>query len=133
MHPALYKGACLILYAVLGVVITIGVAVSCTPVHKHEVPATLEQAAKEAGKAIDEANALIAACANTIAAGVTDGTLSKPDAQSALDKLKGYAARVDQAKALLGAGKSMESLSQAELLNTLLLALHKELTKARPR
>ena len=86
----------------------------------------LPQAAQTAQKAINEANVALAAAANVLTQQVTDGILTKQEAQAYLDRLKGYAKQVDGSKELLAKGLILDAKKEAELVAKLIIALHRE-------
>ena len=119
------------LAAVLGsLTIALG---GCTLFQPAEIPVSqkLSAQAQTAQKAINEANVTMAAAANVIAQNVTEGIMTKPEAQSALDKLKDYARKVDAAQVLLNGGNILDAKNQAELLASLILTLHREVVARR--
>lgn len=75
--------------------------------------------------AINEANVTLTAVANVIAQNVKDGIFTKDEAQKYLDQVKDLARKVDTAQALIRAGDP-KGAEQAELLRTLIVALHRE-------
>lgn len=83
-------------------------------------------------RTINEANATLAAIASVIAQNVTDGTMAKTDAQSALTRVKEYASYADQAQKLLDNGVVLDAKSRAEFAHGLISSLHKQIAaKAR--
>lgn len=119
--------AALILYAVLAVPITIGLAVSCTPLAPLKAPTNLTEAQATAQGLINEANVLLTACANVIASGVKEGTMPKDQAQKHLDKVREFSAKVDEAQALLRSGNEAAAMDRAQLVRSLILELHRAL------
>lgn len=116
------------------IALALAVAVpGCTLFQPAPIPvsATLSPAAQSVQKALNEANVTLAAAANVVAQNVTEGILSKPDGQAYVAKLKELAQKVDQAKALLDKGLVLDAKNQAELLSSLIIALHKEVASRR--
>jgi len=103
----------------------------CALVAPADIPvsAKLSPAAQTVQKAINEANIALTATANVIAQNVLEGIMTKPEAQSALDKVKDYGKKVDAAQVMLNTGDVLNAKTQAELLSSLILALHREVAK----
>ncbi len=78
---------------------------------------------------INEANILLNSTAQVIRDNVRAGTMTRVEAQKALDKVKKYSKTVDEASALLISGKEGEAFNKAKLVSGLVAALHKELSK----
>jgi len=103
----------------------------CALVAPADIPvsAKLSPAAQTVQKAINEANIALTATANVIAQNVLEGIMTKPEAQSALDKVKDYGKKVDAAQVMLNTGDVLNAKTQAELLSSLILTLHREVAK----
>lgn len=104
---------------------------SCALFAPAEIPVSqqLSVQAQAAQKSINEANVALASAANVIAQNVTDGIMTKPEAQAMLDKVKDYAKKVDAAQTLLNSGDILSAKNQADLIKSAILALHKEVAK----
>ena len=112
-------------------VLSLGLVLSgCSMVAPATVPVSqsLSPAAQSVQKALNEANITIAAAANVVAQYVADGILTKPEAQKYVAELKGYAAQADKAQKMLDSGDVVNAKNQAELLNRLIVALHREVS-----
>lgn len=105
--------------------------VSCSTLQPFKVPTNLTETQATAQQLINEANVTLAAISNVIGQNVTDGTMTKAEAQTALDDVKRYAAQVDDAQALLRAGSPLAA-DRAKLVHSLILTFHKQIAaKAR--
>ena len=111
--------------------LTIALGGGCALVAPADIPVSekLSPAAQTVQKAINEANITLTATANVIAQNVLEGIMTKPEAQSALDKVKDYAKKVDAAQVMLNTGDVLNAKNQAELLSSLILTLHREVAK----
>src|SRR5574342_484404 len=100
----------------------------CTLFQPADIPVSqsLSPQAAAAQKAINEANVALAATANVIVENVASGILTKPETQSYVAKLRDFASKVDAAQVLLNGGKVIDAKNQAELLKSLIIALHRE-------
>lgn len=94
-----------------------------------EKPTAEAAAVQNARTAIDEANAALTALNTVIAQNAVDGVWTKAQAQSYLDKSKGYGKQADQARALLRAGDPLKAENQAKLLRQAILVLHREIAQ----
>lgn len=104
----------------------------CTTLGTTGVDTQQSVTVQQVQRTINEANATLAAIASVIAQNVTDGTMAKPDAQSALTKVKEYASYADQAQKLLDDGVVLDAKSRAEFAHGLISSLHKQVAaKAR--
>lgn len=119
-------------YFLVALTLALGLALSgCSVFTKPgEIPVSekLSAPAQVAQTAINEANVLLAAVAKVIAQNAKDGISTKEEAQKLLDKVRKYSADVDKAKKLLDAGDIMSAKTQAELVNKLIVSLHREVT-----
>lgn len=88
-------------------------------------PATLQTAMEKAQAAINEANTLLAAAAVTVEQNTKAGILTRAEAQAYVAKLRELARKVDEAQAALRLG----DVTQAGIVNKLVLALHAEIAK----
>lgn len=107
---------------------------ACTLFQPADIPVSqsLSSQAQTAQKAINEANVTLTATASVIAQNVSEGIYTKPEAQSYLNKVKDLAKKVDAAQVLLHGGNILDAKNQAELLASLIVTLHREVTsKAR--
>jgi hypothetical protein len=83
---------------------------------------------------INEGNVTLTATANVIAQNVQEGVMTREEAQSALDRVRTYAKRLDAAQALLDTGDLRNAATQAKLLSSLIIALQREVAaKARKK
>lgn len=104
----------------------------CSTLGTTGVSSTLSPQAQLAQGAINETNVTLAATANVIAQNLSDGTMTKDEAQVALNQVKDYATKADDAQNLLDKGLVLDAKSQAELVRGLISALHKQVAaKAR--
>lgn len=91
-----------------------------------------QTAAQQAQGVINESNVTLTAAANVIAQNALDGTMTKQEAQSALDQVRELVRQVDLAQALLNSGAVLDAKTKADVVNRLVLALHKQVAaKAR--
>jgi polyhydroxyalkanoate synthesis regulator phasin len=82
-------------------------------------------------EAINEANITLTATATVIGQNVKDGIFTKDEAQRYVDKVRELGGQLDQAQALVKSGMP-DAKSRAELVRSLILALHREVaTRAR--
>ena len=123
------------LLAVLLLAFTVGcgtVGGLTRPVH---APTTIEneapmaKALRLAHIAIDEANAALTALNVTIGNNAAAGVWTKDQAQGYLDLSKMYGAKVDAAREALRLGNVADATSQAELVKTFILMLHKKVAE----
>jgi hypothetical protein len=88
--------------------------------------------AQQAQGLINEGNATLSAVANVIAQNVVDGTMTAPEAQSALDHVRELSRQIDSAQSLLNSGAALDAKAKADIAHRLVLALHKQVAaKAR--
>lgn len=82
-------------------------------------------APKTPQEAINEANVTLTATANVIAQNVKDGIYTKDEGNRYLGKVRELADKVDAAQKLVNAGLP-DAAKQAEIVRSLILALHRE-------
>lgn len=88
--------------------------------------------AQAAQHAVNEGYVLLTASYNVVADNVGSGVMTKDEGRGYIEKLDGFKAKLDAAHDLLKGGKALEARDKAELLRSLILALHKEVAaKAR--
>jgi soluble cytochrome b562 len=79
-------------------------------------------------QAINEANITLTAAANVIAQNVNDKVFTREEGQKYIDKVRELAGKVDQAQKLVDAGLP-DAAKQAEIVRTLIIALHREVAQ----
>ena len=117
----------LIVLAMLGM--TGCAALQPTPIADLKMPSTLSEAGKTAQGAINEANVALTAAYNVVAANLADKTMSVTDGTKYLASLDEYAKKLDAAQDALNLGNVADANTQAQAINALILALHKQLMK----
>jgi soluble cytochrome b562 len=80
---------------------------------------------KSPQEAINEANVTLTATASVIAQNVKDKIYTKEEGQKYIAKVRELAGKVDDAQKLVSAGLP-DAAKQAEIVRSLILALHKE-------
>lgn len=118
-----------IIAAIAAVVVLAACGAMFTPPGKVPVSEKLSPAAQTAQTAINEANILLIAAANVLGQQLTDGIVSKPEAQLQLNQIREFAARVDRAQQMLDTGDVLGAQNQAELAQRLLIVLHREIAQ----
>lgn len=104
----------------------------CTTLGTTGVSSALSPEAQLAQRAINETNVTLAAAANVIAQNLSDGVMTRAEAQEALNQVKEYAIKADDAQKLLDTGFVLDAKNQAELVKGLISTLHKQVAaKAR--
>lgn len=120
------------LLAVLALVFALGGCVSTAPL---QTPAVIEnespaaKALRLAHVAVNEANAALTALNNVIGSNAEAGVWTKAQAQGYLDQSKEYGKKVDGARAALRLGNLTEARSQAELVKSMILLLHRKVAE----
>jgi hypothetical protein len=85
-------------------------------------------APKTPQEAINEANVTLTATANVIAQNVKDGIYTKDEGNRYLGKVRELADKVDAAQKLVNSGLP-DAKQQAEIVRSLVLALHREVAQ----
>lgn len=99
------------------------------PMEPIAVPEHLSEVGKEAQKLINEANVALIAAYDVVREKRRDRLISKMDALKHLDTLDDYSGKVDNAQEALDLGNDTAAKGKAELLKTLIAALHKQVAE----
>ncbi len=90
--------------------------------------ATVE-APKTPQQAIDQTNVVLVAAAIQVRDNLAAKIMTKPEAQSALTRVKELAVMTDEAQRLLDKGLAIEAQDKVKLVNTLLTSLQREIAQ----
>lgn len=95
-----------------------------------ENESTEAKALRLAHVAVNEASAALTALNNVIGSNAESGVWTKAQAQSYLDTSKEYGKQVYRARVLLSMGNPLEARTQAELVKSMIMILHKKVAEA---
>lgn len=115
-------------------ILVLALTACAAPMQRTVIPDDPVEAAKLAQAYINEANITLTAAANVVAENKKNEIYTAAERDAYVAKLRVYAKRVDNAQLALDTGDFRKAFNEAELMKSLIIALHREIAaKARGR